>query len=160
MLKIHLDHILKLNLNSVKIMSYISGNNAHRRNMSLVTKTWVTWFWFCEFFLTISYHRVGQEFTSCRHYDDVIMSTMASQITSPTVVYSTLYSDADQRKHQGSASLAFVWGIHRGPVNSPHKGPVKLGLYFLRPLADADFHTGRRRRTAAASVFQRKLRRA
>ena len=40
------------------------------------------------------------------------MTTMASQITSLTVVYSTVYSDADQRKHQSSASLAFVWGIH------------------------------------------------
>ena len=47
------------------------------------------------------------------HYIDVIMTTMASQITSLTVVYSTVYSDADQRKHQSSASLAFVWGIHR-----------------------------------------------
>ena len=58
------------------------------------------------------------------HYNDVIMTTIASQITSLAVVYSTVYSDADQRKHQSSASLAFVWGIHRGPVNSPHKGPV------------------------------------
>ena len=41
------------------------------------------------------------------------MTTMASQITSLTVVYSAVYSDADQRKHQSSASLAFVWGIHR-----------------------------------------------
>ena len=51
------------------------------------------------------------------------MTTVASQITSLTIVYSTVYSDVDQRKHQGSASLAFVWGFHRGPVNSPHKGP-------------------------------------
>ena len=58
------------------------------------------------------------------HYSDVIMTTMASQFTSLTVVYSIVYSDADQRKHQRSASLAFVWGIHRWPVNSPHKGPV------------------------------------
>ena len=28
------------------------------------------------------------------------------------------------KKHQSSASLVFVWGIHRWPVNSPHKGPV------------------------------------
>ena len=49
---------------------------------------------------------------------------MTSQITSLTIVYSTVYLDADQRKHQSSASLAFVWGIHRGPVNSPHKWPV------------------------------------
>ena len=52
--------------------------------------------------------------SSCQvHYIDIIMTTMASQITSLTVVYSTVYSDPDQRKHQNSASLAFVWGIHR-----------------------------------------------
>ena len=54
-----------------------------------------------------------QPFIHNDHYDDVIMTTMASQITSLAVVYSTVYSDADQRKHQSSASLAFVWGIHR-----------------------------------------------
>ena len=58
------------------------------------------------------------------HYGDVIRAAIASQITSLTIVYSTVYSDADQRKHQSSASLAFVRGIHRGPVNSPHKWPV------------------------------------
>ena len=58
------------------------------------------------------------------HYNDVIMGAMASQITSLTIVYSTVYSGADQRKHQSSASLAFVRGIHRWPVNSPHKRPV------------------------------------
>ena len=58
------------------------------------------------------------------HYNDVIMGAIASQITSLMIVYSTVYSDADQIKHQSSASLAFVRGIHRGPVNSPHKWPV------------------------------------
>ena len=58
------------------------------------------------------------------HYDDVTMSMVASQITSLTMVYSAVYSGADQRKHQSSVSLAFVRGIHRGPVNSPHKWPV------------------------------------
>ena len=52
------------------------------------------------------------------------MGAMVSQITSLTIVYSTSYSGPDQRKHQSSASLAFVRGIHRSPVNSPHKGPV------------------------------------
>ena len=47
------------------------------------------------------------------HYNDVIMTTIASQITSLTVVYSIVYSGADQRQHESSASLAFVWGIHR-----------------------------------------------
>ena len=52
------------------------------------------------------------------------MSPMASQITSRTIVYASVYSDADQRKHQSSMSLAFVRGIHWWPVNSRHKGPV------------------------------------
>ena len=61
---------------------------------------------------------------SVSHYNDVIMSNMASQITSLPIVYLTVYSGADQRTHQSSASLAFVWGIHRWPVNSQHKGRV------------------------------------
>ena len=52
---------------------------------------------------------------SQNHYNDVIMGAIASQITSLTIVYSIFYSDADQRKHQSSASLAFVRGINRGP---------------------------------------------
>ena len=55
------------------------------------------------------------------HYRDAIMGAIASQITSLTIVYSTIYSDAD-KKNQSSASLAFVRGIHRSPVKSPHKG--------------------------------------
>ena len=65
------------------------------------------------------------------HYDDVIMDAIASQITSLTIVYSSVYSGADQSKHPSSASLAFVWGIHRGPVNSPHKWPVKRKCFHL-----------------------------
>ena len=57
------------------------------------------------------------------------MSTITSKITSFTIVYSTVYSGADQRKHQSSASLAFVRGIHRGPVNSPHKWPVTRKMF-------------------------------
>ena len=57
------------------------------------------------------------------------MSLMASQITSLTIVYSTVYSDADQRKHQSSTSLAFVQGMNQWPVNSPHKGPVTRKMF-------------------------------
>ena len=64
-----------------------------------------------------------------KHYIDVIMGAVASQIASLTIVYSTVYSDADQRKHQSSASLAFVRGIHRGPVNSPHKWSVTRRMF-------------------------------
>ena len=47
----------------------------------------------------------------------------------PAIVYSTVYSDADQGKHQSSVSLAFVRGHHRGPVQSPHKWPVTRKMF-------------------------------
>ena len=64
-------------------------------------------------------------------YNDVIMTTMASEITSLTVVYSTVYSDADQRKHQSSASLAFVWGIHRDRWIPRTKGQLRGKCFNL-----------------------------
>ena len=60
---------------------------------------------------------------------DVIMSEMASQITSLMIGYSTVYSGTDQRKHQSSASLNILRGIKRWPVNSPHKGPVTWNIF-------------------------------
>ena len=63
------------------------------------------------------------------HYNDVIMSAMAAQITSSMIVYSTVCSGPDQRKHQSSASLAFVRGIPQWPVNSPHIGPVTWKMF-------------------------------
>ena len=92
------------------------------------------------------------------HYCDVIVGTMASQITSLNIVYSTVYSGTDQRKHQSSTPLAFVRGIHRGSVNSPHKGPVtrkmlpfddvimKIYWLFIQPLASADLYSVRKPR--------------
>ena len=67
--------------------------------------------------------------THKKHYSGIIMSSMASQITSLTIVYSTIYSGADQRKHQSSGSVAFVRGIHWWPVNSPHKWPVTRKMF-------------------------------
>ena len=66
---------------------------------------------------------------SVTHYNDVIMGALVSQITSLTIVYSTVYSGTDQRKHISSASLAFVQGIHRGAVNSLHKWPVTRKMF-------------------------------
>ena len=71
------------------------------------------------------------------HYNDVIMGAIASQITSLTTVYSFVYSEIDQRKYQRSASLAFVRGIHRGPVNSPHKWPATRKMF---PFDDVIMH--------------------
>ena len=74
---------------------------------------------------------------SCYHHNDVMMSSIAFQITSRTIVYLTFYSAADQRKYQSSASLSFVWGIHRRPVNSPHKGQVTRKMF---PFDDVIMH--------------------
>ena len=63
------------------------------------------------------------------HYNDVIMSTMASHITSVSSIYSTVCSSKDQRKYQSSALLTFVRGIHRWSVNSPHKGSVTRKMF-------------------------------
>ena len=68
---------------------------------------------------------------SCLIFRDVIMSLMASQITGVLVVYSTVCSGADQRKHQSSASLGSTRGILQWPVNSPHKGPVTRKMFPL-----------------------------
>ena len=63
------------------------------------------------------------------NYNDVIIGATTSQITSFTIVYSTVYSGANKRKHQSSASLAFVRGIHRWPMNSPHEWPVTRKMF-------------------------------
>ena len=91
-----------------------------------------SWFWYIEIYLS-PLVLLGIELTSDEiYYHDhtgVVMGAVAPQITSLVIVYSTLCSDTDQRKHQSSASLAFVWGIHRGPVNSPHKWPVTRNVF-------------------------------
>ena len=69
------------------------------------------------------------------------MGAIASQVTSLTIVYSTVYSDADQRKRQSSASLAFVRRIHRGPVNSPHKWPVTRKMFPFDDVIMSKEHT-------------------
>ena len=81
------------------------------------------WEWKSNFILHFTGHVVTY------HHGDVIMGAIASQITSLMIVYSTIYSDVDQRKHQSFALLAFVRGIHRGPVNSPHKWPVTRKMF-------------------------------
>ena len=89
-------------LKLVQAMACCLTAPTHYLNQWLLIITQVLW-----------YSHEGNFVGKCQHYDDVIMTTIASQITSLTVVYSIVYSDADERKHQSSASLAFVWGIHR-----------------------------------------------
>ena len=86
----------------------------------MLTKS-ITSYW-----ATVRYFMTPPLITQC---NDVIMGVMASQITSLKIIYWIVYSGAHQRKHQSSASLAFVWGIHRSPVNSPHKWPVTRKMF-------------------------------
>ena len=65
------------------------------------------------------------------HYDDVIMTMLASQITSLTVVYSIVYSELNQTKHQSSASLAFVREIHRDRWISRTNGQLRGKCFHL-----------------------------
>ena len=79
-------------------------------------------------------HRFAISIT-CRHWcgtyhcSDVIMSALASQITTVSRVCPTICSGVHQRKYQSSASLTFVRGIHRWPVDSAHKGPVTRKMF-------------------------------
>ena len=67
------------------------------------------------------------------HYGDVIMGAIASQITSPSIVYSTVYSDADHRKHQSSVSPAICAG------NSPGTGEFPAQLENVSITSSCDF---------------------
>ena len=67
------------------------------------------------------------------------MGAIASQITSLTIVYSTVYSDADKKNPSKPASLAFVRGIHRVPVNSPHKWPVTRKMFPFNDVVMKDY---------------------
>ena len=67
----------------------------------------------------------------CLNHSDVIVSTMASQIAGDSIACSTVYLCVDQRKHLSSASLAFVMGIHRWPVNFLPKEPATRKCFHL-----------------------------
>ena len=71
------------------------------------------------------------------------MSAMASEITSLTIVYSVVYSGADQIEYQSSASLTLLWGIHRWPVNSPHKGAVTQKLFPFVDVIMGNYYTSK-----------------
>ena len=96
------------------------------------------------------------------------MGAMTFQNTSLTIAYSIIYSGADQRKHQSSASLVFVRGIQRWPVNSPHKGPVTRRMLLvddvIMPFGVDTYHIipfgkpwGVSSPTTTLLIFQRKL---
>ena len=98
----------------------------------------VLWIKRCGSYVQILMKKLHQAcFGSCGNYFDVVTCISSDStlqwrhdghdgvsITNLSIVCTAVCSGAVQRKHQCSASLAFVRGIHRWPVNSPHKGPV------------------------------------
>ena len=99
-------------------MSYFENTQYRNYSMQVLVAIWPTKssFWVANL---------------CALYNDFIVSVMASQITGVSIVCSIVGSGADQRKHQSSASLAFVWGIHRWPVNYLHKSPVPRKMFII-----------------------------
>ena len=90
---------------------------------------WITSPYPSELLHWYSVRKSREIWTNKLHYSNVIMSAMAFQITGVWIVCSTVCSGADQRKHQSYVSLAFVMGIHRWRVGSPHKGPVTRKMF-------------------------------
>ena len=105
---------------------------AYRLTFLYVVNYWPRWYMYCTTwcgkFVLIYWGFNKMSGIRCH---DVIMTTMASPITSLTIVYWNVYSGADQRKHQSSASLAFVWGIHRDRRIPRTKGQLRGKCFHL-----------------------------
>ena len=103
--------------------------NINLLSTELMTKTW-SWYQLsitARYILTIYNVKLNMlNWLPLKHYNAVIVSVMSSQITSLTIVYSTVYPDADQRNNQSFVSLAFVRGIHWWSVSFPHQVTWKM----------------------------------
>ena len=99
------------------MLNSLHSLNAIQEGHLFIIHTYVSWLFHRR--QSHDYPHASEVITDDTHYNDVRMGMMASQITSLTIVYSIVYSGADQSKHQSSASLAFVRGNHRWPVNWP-----------------------------------------
>ena len=128
------------------MITYLHFSNAGLSQLMLLTATMMTrmyiyirWYVYKPLHYMSLFFKVQSVLSICcstyrtnkHHYIDVIMTIIASQITSLTVVYSTVYSDADQSKHQSSASLTFVWGIHRDRWIPRTKGQLRGRCFHL-----------------------------
>ena len=114
----------KCTVGFVKLIYCIAVVIPREERLSLVLSTTNVSAWRCV--LPEICRGVSLAVTLC---SDVIINAMASQITGVSIVYSTVCSGADQRKHQSSPSRAFGREIHRWSVNSPDKGPVTWKMF-------------------------------
>ena len=99
------------------------------RTIAVHTKNWANGNWFGDLRPKRNNIAFGSKIPKPVHYSDVIMSAMASQITWVSTVCLAVCSGAHKTKHQSSASVAFVRGIHWWPVDSPYKGPVTWKMF-------------------------------
>ena len=116
---------------SEMVLLSISGVRWFQKVISLVAFNTLPWMQFCYII-----------FALIAHYNDVIMTTIASQITSSPLFTQPFIRAQIKKKHHSSASLAFVRGIHRGPGTSPHKWPVTRKMF---PFDDVIMSFGKKR---------------
>ena len=117
-----------------RVLLFLESISILNVNFSIVLSILHATYLFIVFLLCLEIGLLNDMFTKelqCTrfHYSDVTMDTMASHITSLTIIYLTVIDAEIKKKHQSPASLAFVWGIHRWPVNSPHKWPVTRKMF-------------------------------
>ena len=130
---------LYMYLNNGSFKSEVDPHQFNLRERKKIFKSWQVCDWLAKWLIVLGFMDLRWPRVYRRSNVGLVGNTtmvnylkikrMASQITSLTIVYSNVYSGSDQRKHQSSASLAFVRGIHRGPVNSPHKWPVTRKMF-------------------------------
>ena len=118
-------------MSSVKWRSFCLGLNVLIHPSK--SGPWYLYCSLCTFLMVTSWNWTLLKLPSLApaHYSGIIMGTIASQITSLTIVYSNVYSDADRRskKTPKIRVTGHMRGIHRGPVNSPHKWPVTRKMF-------------------------------
>ena len=136
---------------------FIIGNSKYLCSISLITAlapgcvcacVWWWWLWWWWWWGDLLRRRQGPVYIFLLQWRHNERDGVSNHQPLDSIVYSIVYSGADQRKHQISASLAFVWGIHRWPVNSPHKGPVtrKMLPFDDVIMLQGLYHCSRRRR--------------
>ena len=113
-----------------RFFSYLAYPCFHRCwNLNLQTFMPIIFIDTCAQNIKMPIYKILSKTSPNNHYSDVIISVVASQITSVSSVCSAVCSSVDQRKHQSSASLALVRGIYRWRVDSPHKEPVTRKIF-------------------------------
>ena len=128
---------LGLNVLTINMQAWFRENDMSWQNTSLfyvifpvnIVGTYTTNRSFVRLARALSYFGTKGFYPYPPHYNDVIMGEIASQITSLTIVFSTVYSDADKKNPSQLRVTGLCAGNSPGPVNSPHKWPVTRKMF-------------------------------